>query len=183
MSLKDRIKNHKRKGVPLDIPEWGETVHLRQLSAREVLDLRAWIKEQEEGSADEVEKSIEILVRVTALSVVDEKGELVFGTEIDGVFYLDDMDKVLLESTDPAAMKRIFEHVMGQNGQSEKAREEIRKNSDPAACSSPAASPLPSEPKARPDSLDGSAPTTWPSGKSTTSSSRGDRYGTTCVPA
>ena len=143
-NLKDRIRQKKRKGQPFEVPEWGETVHLRKLSAREVLDLRAWIKRQEEGEADEVKRNIEVAVRVVALSVVDEHGNLVFGNEDTfGVFHLDECDKTLLECTDQGALERIFQHVMGRSGQTEEGRETIRKNSEAAAGASPAASPSP----------------------------------------
>ena len=133
MSLKDRIRAKKRKGLPLEVPEWGETVHIRRMSAREALDFRQWVKTQESAISDEAQRNVATLLHVVRLTVVDENGNQLFGVD----------DDHWLADTDRAALERIFDAALEVAGASEKARETIQKNSETAAGASPAASPSP----------------------------------------
>jgi hypothetical protein len=133
VSLKDRIRAKKRKGLPLEVPEWGETVHVRRMSAREVLDFREWVKAQEARISDEAQRNVATLLHVVRLTVVDEHGNPLFGVD----------DDHWLADTDQGALERIFNAALDAAGASEKAREGIRKNSETAAGASPAASPSP----------------------------------------
>lgn len=83
-----KIINISQKPIPLDLPELGEKVYIKQLTAKE--------REEYEDKLQETEKH-EVRATVASLCVCNEDGELVFTGEGDVKRLNDAPSKVLMK--------------------------------------------------------------------------------------
>jgi hypothetical protein len=106
--LRDRIAtanaNRPRKAV--GVPEWGETVYVRKLSADEWVVLASEIVV---AAAATPKEQIDALARLTALVLVDENGQPVFDQRSND-------DLAVIRQSEPSVLRRIQDAVADFNG-------------------------------------------------------------------
>jgi hypothetical protein len=99
-----------RKIVPVDVPEWGGTVYVRQLSVAESDMLRQTCSNM---------TPIMAAANAIAVSLVDEEGNRLFG----------DDEMRALEQKNPKAVERIADVVAEINGWMPTSVKDAEKNS------------------------------------------------------
>lgn len=100
-----------RQRVPFDVPEWGGTVYLSELSAA---DFIFW---QSNNPGDDGAKQAEWVASIVLRSVVDEFGDRLFS----------DDDVTALQERNHTVLMRLFRECLKLNGGSS---EEVEKNSE-----------------------------------------------------
>jgi len=68
----------------IDVPEWGGPVKIKRLTTRDQLDIARDLQ----TAKDDATESGDLLARVLRMTVIDDSGELVFGSEA-GAAYLE----------------------------------------------------------------------------------------------
>jgi hypothetical protein len=114
LTKEDILNADDRKIITLDIPEWGGEIRLRPMTGYE--------RDKFEGSNQKKGGGVDftnIRARLASLTIVDEKGELIFNTP-DGV--------AALGKKSGAALDRIFDVIQKQNAIGEKDIEDSAKN-------------------------------------------------------
>ncbi len=97
MSLRDVILNRKLTREELPIPEIGQSVWIKQLSIKELCDLKGWWREGIPDGKDIPDESVVLKSIITC--VVDAEGV--------PVFHREEVDK--LGTIEPPIMVRMFE--------------------------------------------------------------------------
>lgn len=98
MSLKAKLLS--RKGHPVDVQDWGETVYVRSMSEKEYVEYQKLVQ-------DENATHTGLMLGVVATCMLDESGERVFGDdEIDqlsglGLGGLNEVFRAVLKQTFP----------------------------------------------------------------------------------
>lgn len=99
--------------VPVDVPEWGGLVYVRQMSAGERDEFEAeWARRRETGETD-------VRAFIAAHFMCDEQGERLFGPE----------DIPRLRTKSAAALERVIDAAQRANAMSEKDIEDLAGNS------------------------------------------------------
>ncbi len=116
MGLLDRaaiiaVNDLKREEV--EVPEWGGTVIVRELTAKERDTFFEWVRKKGDDAFPEFR------VRAVRLSLIDEQG--------DHLFMAEDEPELARKST--AVIDRLFEVASKLSGLQQKDVEEIGKNS------------------------------------------------------
>jgi hypothetical protein len=108
--------------VEVDVPEWGGSVYLRPLTAKdrdyfeaEILALEQKKKSKKDGPVYDIFKA-----RLVARALVDENGKRLFTDKEFGE----------LSSKSAAALNRLFEECLRINQVTQQDVEELTKNSD-----------------------------------------------------
>jgi hypothetical protein len=117
MTIREQIKAaNDRPLLPLEVPEWNCTVHVRAMSGaqRDVFE-QFWSKRTEEGSD-------EIRARLAAMVLCEADGTPVYPTIGEGTLELKDKSA--------AALSRIFDLVLEQNKLGAGSVEAVAKNSE-----------------------------------------------------
>lgn len=97
----------------IEVPEWGGTVCVRMLTAKERDELEAfWLKRRESGDYTNAR------AQIVALTVCDESGDRLFA----------EADVDLLAGKSAAAMQRVYDAAMELNGFTKKDVEDLAKN-------------------------------------------------------
>lgn len=130
--LRDRIRAARdaRPAASVEVPEWGDTLYVRRLTAAELLEWEAWL---ETRTGSDVAKGIATMARLVRLATVDAEGGQVFTED----------DESWLPGRSIEVLERLFDAAAGVNKMRPADRDAIRKNS-PGAGGSPTASPSPS---------------------------------------
>lgn len=129
----------------VEVPEWGGAVCVKEMNGVERDDYASWLTANlSDDGVRAKEQRTAMKMKLLSLTVCDEAGNPLFA----------ESDFDALSKKSGAALLRVFAVAMDLNGMSEKAREEIRKNStrasDGSGSASPAASECPSpEPSAK----------------------------------
>jgi len=116
MSLLDRaaiIAANDLKREEVDVPEWGGTVVVRELTAKERDTFFEWVRKKGEDAFPDFR------VRAVRLSLIDEQG--------DHLFMAEDEPELARKST--AVIDRLFEVASKLSGLQQKDVKEIGKNS------------------------------------------------------
>lgn len=116
MSLLDRaaiIAANDLKREEVDVPEWGGTVVVRELTAKERDTFFEWVRKNGDNAFSDFR------VRAVRLSLIDEQGNHLF----------DEADEPGLASKSTAVIDRLFEAASRLSGLQQKDVEEIGKNS------------------------------------------------------
>lgn len=114
MGLKDQIlKADDLKRAPVEVPEWGCTVHVRAMSGRE---RDAW----EQWLVDSKAKRDNVRARYCCLTLVDEKGGRLFSDT--------DEDIEALGAKSAAALDRVFSAALALNAMSADEQESLEGN-------------------------------------------------------
>lgn len=114
LSKEDIEKADDRKIVEVEMPEWGGFVRLRPMSGYE--------RDRFEGSTQKKGGGVDftnIRAKLASLTIVDDKGELIFNSP-EGV--------VSLGNKSGAALDRIFTIIQKLNAIGDKDLEDLAKN-------------------------------------------------------
>jgi len=103
----------------VEVPEWDGSVYVGTMtaSARDEFDLAGLIKDTE-GNLTEKQDTSNFRARLCAVTMQDEKGNLLFGME----------DVAELSKKSAAAMQRVFSVAQNLNGMGAEEAEKIAKN-------------------------------------------------------
>lgn len=120
LSAEDILSADDVQVVPVEMPEWGGTVHLRTMTADEAVKFTEYLSDPANKRKG--------LVRIVALSLCDEKGVRLFP---DGIEFGPKMEK--LRTKNVRAFVRLQKEAMKLNGYDEdeggdKASVEAAKN-------------------------------------------------------
>ncbi len=120
-----------RKSKPVEVPEWGGTVHILAMSGHELEEWQEFVfkaTEEVEGSDGERRASTVSGVRAFVLlrTIGDENGQRIFG---------DDDGEVLLTRSAPV-LDKLFDEAFAWNRLAAEDKKELEENSDSAPTTS-----------------------------------------------
>ena len=103
--------------IDVEVPEWGGTVRVSEISAGDRCRLQAMIFGDDDKPKSAEEISEIMTIRLCAMACVDENGEKIFSMD----------DVAALAKKSSKAINRIFDAADKLNGISVRAEEQIRK--------------------------------------------------------
>lgn len=116
LSRADILKAKDLKTEAVEVPEWGGTVLVRALTAKERLDISREIT----GPDGKIDRSatLDLQIRLPFLCMVDESGARLFA---------DESDLIALQAKSAAALERVFDVAQRLSALSKQAVDETKK--------------------------------------------------------
>ena len=117
ISADDILGTPDRKHVDVEVPEWGGTVRLMELSGDDADAFGGYAQAQRNPDGSQNIKGIR--AKLVGLSMVDEKGKRLFS---------DDAAERKLGKKSGAVLGRLFEEALKLNGMSQDAQDALLEN-------------------------------------------------------